>query len=99
MFLHERLFKYDPLKSFDGPAPQHRQLPTEGTKVNDFLLTDKEVADLAKVRPNTVKYWRQKGLLPFVKVGKHPRTWLSDFNRVFKKPATMDFAGDIRRQL
>jgi DNA-binding transcriptional MerR regulator len=54
--------------------------------LEDELLTDKDVSERAKVSPNTVKYWRQIGLLPFVKVGKHPRIWLSDFNRVFQKP-------------
>jgi len=64
------------------------------------LLTDKEVAGLAKVSTNTVKYWRLTGVLPFVKVGKHPRIWLSEFNRVFQKPLTQynALAGDIRRQ-
>ncbi len=52
----------------------------------DRLLTDKEVAELAQVSINTVKYWRQMGMLKFVKVGKHPRVWLSEFNRAFKKP-------------
>lgn len=54
--------------------------------LDDSLLTDQEAANLAKVSPNTVKYWRQSGLLPFVKVGKHARIWLSEFNRVFQKP-------------
>jgi hypothetical protein len=56
----------------------------------DKLLTDKHVAALAEVSANTVKYWRQTGLLPFVKVGKHPRIWLSEFNKVFKKPVTIN---------
>jgi excisionase family DNA binding protein len=52
----------------------------------DTLLTDQEAAELARVSPSTVRYWRQTGLVPFVKVGKHPRIWLSEFNRVFNKP-------------
>jgi len=52
----------------------------------DVLLTDQEAGEKAKVSPNTVKYWRQIGLLPFVKVGKHSRIWLSEFNKVFQKP-------------
>jgi len=59
------------------------------------LLTDKDVAELAKVSPNTVKYWRQTGLLPFVKVGKHPRIWLSEFYRVFQKPITIEPLGTL----
>ncbi len=55
--------------------------------IDDNLLTDQEVAKLAKVSPNTVKYWRQTGILPFVKVGKHPRIWLSEFHKVFRKPS------------
>lgn len=61
----------------------------------DSLLTDQEVAQLAKVSPNTVKYWRQTGVLPFVKVGKHPRIWLSEFNRVFHKPDTIEPLGTL----
>ena len=69
-------------------------------EIEDRLLTDKEVADMAKVSPNTVKYWRQTRILPFVKVGKHPRIWLSEFNRVFQKPVSLYNAtvGDIRRK-
>jgi len=67
--------------------------------MSDSLLTDKDVATLAKVSPNTVKYWRQTGLLPFVKVGKHPRIWLSEFNRVFQKPVTMPPLGTLGRQV
>jgi excisionase family DNA binding protein len=54
----------------------------------DYLLTEQEVAGLAKVSINTVRYWRQTGMLPFVKVGKHPRIWLSVFNKTFQKPET-----------
>lgn len=52
----------------------------------DRLLTDNQVGELAQVTVNTVRYWRQTGLLPFVRVGRHPRVWLSEFNRIFKKP-------------
>ena len=55
-------------------------------RFEDKLLTDQEVSTLANVSPNTVKYWRQTGVLPFVRVGRHPRVWLSEFNRIFKKP-------------
>lgn len=73
----------------------------------DYLLSDSQVAELAKVSANTVRYWRQTGILPFVKVGKYPRIWASVFHQVFQKPLpqsawgadTMPFAGDIRRQL
>jgi excisionase family DNA binding protein len=52
----------------------------------DFLMTDLEVAELAKVSVNTIRYWRQTGIMPFVKVGRHPRIWSSTFERVFQKP-------------
>lgn len=59
-----------------------------GTKKQDedYLMTDIEVAELAKVSVNTIRYWRQKGVMPFVKVGRHPRIWLSTFEKVFQKP-------------
>lgn len=52
----------------------------------NYLMTDQEVAELANVPVGSVRYWRQMGMLPFVKVGKHPRIWLSVFNKVFQKP-------------
>lgn len=75
----------------------------------DRLLTEHQVADMAAVSVNTVKFWRQIGILPFVKIGRHPRVWLSAFYQVFRKPIsggalgftptpdTMNSAGDIRR--
>jgi len=73
---------------------------------DDKLLTDEQAANLAQVSVNTVRYWRQCGILPFVKVGKHPRIWLSAFEKTFQKPLPpnadgtdkMPLAGDIRRQ-
>jgi hypothetical protein len=73
----------------------------------NFLMSDKDIAEKAGVSPNTVRYWRQTGVLPFVKVGKYPRVWYSVFLQVFKKTGpnlagvadTMPLAdGDIRRQ-
>ncbi len=76
----------------------------------DRLLTDREVADMAGVSPNTVKYWRQTGTLPFVKVGRHPRVWRSVFQKLFHRPRPngpwepweendkLPNAGDIRRK-
>ncbi len=72
----------------------------------NHLMSDQEVAERAKVPVNTVRYWRQTGVLPFVKVGKYPRVWLSEFYRLFQKPlpylaegaGKMPGAGDIRRQ-
>lgn len=52
----------------------------------DYLMTDRRVAELAGVSVHTVKYWRMTGTLPFVKVGRHPRVWLSVFQKVFHKP-------------
>ncbi len=74
----------------------------------NHLMTDEEVAEMALVSVNTVRYWRQTGVLPFAKVGKHPRVWYSVFLQVFQKPSphlagvvdTMTLAGgDIRRQI
>jgi hypothetical protein len=53
--------------------------------VEDRLLTDEQVSELAQVSVNTVRYWRTMGLLPFVKIGRHPRIWLSVFYKVFGK--------------
>ena len=71
----------------------------------NFLMSDKDIAEKAGVSPNTVRYWRQTGALPFVKVGKYPRVWYSVFLQVFKKPLPsgtdpadkMPSAGDIRK--
>ena len=74
-------------------------------KHQDYLMSDSQVGQLAGVPTLTVKYWRHAGVLPYVKVGKHPRIWHSDFLRVFKKSlpfnggdeGKMGTAGDIRR--
>ena len=60
--------------------------PIDKREYEDYLMTDAEVAKLVKVSINTVRYWRQMGVLPFVRVGKHPRVWNSVLMEVFKKP-------------
>jgi len=66
----------------------------------DYLMTDEEVARLVKVSINTVRYWRQMGILPFVKVGKHPRVWNSVLLEIFKKPGFKWASGtDSRKKL
>lgn len=73
----------------------------------NHLMTDQEVAEKAGVSTNTVRYWRQTGVLPFVRVGRTSRVWYSEFLRVFQKPLppwasgadTMPGAGSIRRQI
>ncbi len=99
-----------------NPTHQSRRCPMDERRrgdrrleVRDRLLTEDEVAKMAGVSPLTVKYWRQAGVLPYVKVGRHPRVWLSVFLKVFQKPQTqtawdlgavagkMDTAWDVRR--
>ena len=71
----------------------------------DYLMTEDQVAILAGVSVSTVRHWRQVGVLPFVKVGRHPRVWHSIFQKVFQKPLPfwvgggdkIEGAGDIRR--
>lgn len=71
----------------------------------NHLMSDKDVAEMVGVSTNTVRYWRQTGILPFVKVGKYPRVWFSVFLEVFQKPHftppgeadKMPLARDIRR--
>jgi hypothetical protein len=73
----------------------------------DYLMTEGQVAEMAKVSVNTVRHWRQLGILPSVKVGKHPRIWHSVFLKVFQKPLPfppfgddkMRDAGNIRRAI
>ena len=60
--------------------------PIDKREYEDHLMTDAEVAKLVKVPINTVRYWRQMGILPFVRVGRHPRVWYSVLMEVFKKP-------------
>ncbi len=68
----------------------------------NYLLSDEEVALMAHVPVNTVCYWRLAGVLPFVKVGRHPRVWLSDFQKTFHQPKPngpwepLDKSGKIR---
>ena len=63
----------------------------------DYLLNDSQVGKLAGVSASTVRYWRHMGTLPFVKVGKHTRVWLSEFQKVFRKPSqigSLEIMGD-----
>ena len=88
---------------------QERRNSDRRKEGRDRLLTETEAAKLAGVSLNTIRYWRQTGTLPSVKVGKHPRVWLSVFLGVFQKPTgtspmetpkaagKIDGAGDIRR--
>jgi len=56
----------------------------------DYLLNDQQVALMAGVPARTVRFWRNSGILPFVKVGRHPRIWFSDFQKTFHKPSGKD---------
>lgn len=53
---------------------------------SDSLLTDLQVANMVSVPVRTVRYWRLAGILPSVKVGRHPRIWMSVFQKVFRQP-------------
>ena len=87
-----------------------RRKPDRRNRNQDHLLTDHQVAEMASVPVRTVRYWRLVGILPSVKVGRHPRIWMSVFQKVFHKPDTngpweltarsdkIKTARDIRRQ-
>ena len=62
-------------------------------KNQDYLMSDSQVAEMAGVPANTVRYWRQVGIMHFVKVGKHPRVWHSVFLKVFQKPISISPLG------
>jgi excisionase family DNA binding protein len=72
--------------------------PIDKREYEDYLMTDAEVAKLVKVSFNTVRYWRQTGILPFVRVGKHPRVWNSVLMGVFKKPGFKWAVGTDQRK-
>jgi hypothetical protein len=63
-----------------------RRKPDRRNPNQDQLLSDKQVALMAGVPVNTVSYWRLAGMLPFVKLGRHPRVWLSEFQKTFQQP-------------
>ncbi len=63
-----------------------RRKPDRRNRNQDQLLSDEQVALMAAVPVNTVSYWRLAGMLPFVKLGRHPRVWLSDFQKAFHQP-------------
>ncbi len=64
----------------------------------DHLMSDSQVGQLVGVPTLTVKYWRHTGKLPYVRVGKHPRIWYSEFLKVFKKPLPFPPFGDVKIQ-
>jgi len=63
-----------------------RRKPDRRIPNQDHLLSDEQVAKMAGVPVNTVSYWRLAGILPFVKIGRHPRVWLSEFQKTFHQP-------------
>ena len=76
---------------------QERRSDDRRSAGRDRLLADAEVARMVGVSTQTVKYWRHIGTLPYVRVGRHPRVWLSVFLGVFQKPtpqAQLDLAGE-----
>ena len=87
-----------------------RRKPDRRNRNQDHLLTDIQVAEMASVPIRTVRHWRVSGILPSVKVGRHPRVWMSVFQKVFHKPDAngpwelskkfdkMPSARDIRRK-
>ena len=62
-------------------------------KNQDYLMSDAQVGEMAGVPTGTVRYWRQIGVLPFVKVGRHPRIWFSEVQKVFKRPLPLGAGG------
>jgi excisionase family DNA binding protein len=58
-------------------------------RTQDRLLTEHQVADMAAVPLRTVRHWRQTGVLPSVRIGRHPRVWLSDFMQLFQKTSPL----------
>ena len=65
--------------------------------MDDRLLTDNQISEMAQIPVASVRWLRRMGKLPYVKVGRHPRVWLSDFYRTFNKPDVkiVPAAGDI----
>ena len=46
------------------------QNAAEAEKPSDVMLTKREVAERLKVTVRTVENWQQRGVLPYVKIGK-----------------------------
>ena len=44
--------------------------PATGPNPSDVLLSKREVAGRLRITVRTVENWQQRGILPFVKVGK-----------------------------
>src|SRR5258708_17469654 len=56
----------------------------------DYLLSDEQVGRMAGAPLRTVRFWRNSGTLPFVKVGRHPMVWPSDLQRTLHNPSGKD---------
>lgn len=65
--------------------------------MEDRLLTDEQVAELAQIPVSSVRYFRATGKLPFLKIGRHPRVRLSVFWKVFGESGTMQVIEDGQR--
>lgn len=64
--------------------------------MDDEILTPKDVADLFKVTPKTVKRWATAGMLPsFKTAGGHARFKRADVDELIKKSGTPTKEGEL----
>ena len=79
-----------------GKAPMPRRTAPEPSLAEPTpatagpLLTEGEVAERLGVSPRTVRRWRGRGLLPFVKIAGTVRIRLSDLDRVSRPGGDAD---------
>jgi hypothetical protein len=70
-----------------------REMPTAYKEIHDYL-TQQEVADLFRVTPNTIKNWREAGLLEYFQAPGstrvlYPIDSVNQFKEQFKKKTTV----------
>ncbi|MBD0273395.1 MAG: helix-turn-helix domain-containing protein [Acetobacteraceae bacterium] len=82
--------RHPPMAAREAARPSRRtertaRATTEALPMaDDPLLTDDDVAERLGVSPRTVRRWRRKGLLPFVKAAGTVRIRQSDYDRTFR---------------
>ena len=57
----------------------------------NHLMTDQEMAELVSVSVNTVRYWRQTGILPFVRGANTPGFGTRNLRGFSKNPCPIGY--------
>ena len=82
----------DQTVSNDKPLPQANQKPKLSLDNLPDLLTVREVAELLRVSPLTIKRWGKRGKLPAIRINARG-------DRRYKKEAVLWLLGEMKKEV